>query len=132
MYWNPFEKFYFYYINNNIVLVDQGATGQAGDACSILNNPSSTTYTSFTLPAAVTLISAPTFYSGFTYFSVDYTNGSSVLYKWPVTYNGATWTNANAASLVILYSNNTNKFRQLAARSDIGLYYTMTGQLGFF
>jgi len=79
LYWNPFQKFFFYYYGQMIVVLDAGTSGSTGDACSQLNSPVSTTFNSVTLVGVVSSISDPTYYSGFTYFVVNYVNGTSAI-----------------------------------------------------
>ena len=133
LHWNPFEKFFFYYIGNKIVMIDDGHTDQTGDACSLKNSPVSSTFSSVTLPGgAINFVSEPTFFSGFTYMSVDYANGTSTVIKWPVTYDGTTWASTAATELSATLRDNTNKIRDLVARTDIGLYFVKTGTNGYF
>jgi len=113
-------------------MIDDGPSGPAGDACSLINTPVSSTFSSMTLPAAVNKISEPTYFSGFTYFSIDFANGTSTIAKWPVTYDGSTWSNSSTVTLFTTLNDNTNKITDLVARTDIGLYFTKTGTPGYF
>lgn len=98
-------------------MIDDGHTDQTGDACSLKNVPASSTFSSVNLPGgAVNYVSEPTFFSGFTYMSVDYANGTSTVIKWPVTYNGATWGSTAPVKLsATLDDNSGNKIRDLVA-----------------
>ena len=74
------------------------------------NVPTSTTFSTATLPGgAVNYVSEPTFFSGFTYLSVDYANGTSTVIKWDVTYDGTVWGGNAPSILSATLNDNTNK-----------------------
>ena len=91
--------------------IDDGHTDPTGDACSLKNVPVSSTFSSVNLPGgAVNYVSEPTFFSGKTYMSVDYANGTSTIIKWAETYDGTTWSGTAPVKLsATLDDNSGNK-----------------------
>lgn len=108
LHWHPFEKFFYYFQGSKIVAVDAGRSGQAGDACSAINTPTSTVFTTQTITGTITSISEPTYYSGFAYFIVNYSNGTSEIKRWDTTFDGAAW--SNLGTFTSIRTNNTSQF----------------------
>lgn len=132
LFFHPYQKFFFYYYSNSeIISIDRGFTDTSGNACTTTVTPTGVNAIS-TAIASANYVTDPAFYKGFTYFSIDSTSGYSVIYRWDVVMN-AGGTSLTTDTLTAVLTLSAGEYvRDLKGMDDVGLFYVINGQNGYY
>ena len=131
LHYHPYKRFFFYYYDNTkIVAVDRGFGSSSGDACTIISNPTSITYTTITISNANSILK-PAYYGGFAFITTWNTDGYSYIWRWDVdTDSLGKVTTSNFVQ--VLQSPSGKYITNLVGMRDVGLFFVYNGQVGYY